>query len=64
MNHDPLQQEEKNMDSNRSELIPEETDCRPLTDEEFIEFQKAEKRKEKTIGGIISAIWDAISFFL
>ena len=52
------------MENNESELFPEDTDCKPLTDEEFIEFQKAEKRKEKTIGGIISAIWDAISFFL
>ena len=52
------------MDSSKNELTPEDTDCKPLTNEEFAEFQKAEKRKERTIGGIISAIWDAISFFL
>ena len=52
------------MDSSQNELIPEDTDCKPLTDEEFAAFQKAEKRKERTVGGIISAIWNAISFFL
>ena len=36
---------------------PEREDPRPLTDEEFAEFQRKEKRK----GGIISAI---IDFFL
>lgn len=52
------------MDSSKNELTPEGTDCKPLTDEEFAAFQKAEKRKERTVGGIISAIWNAISFFL
>ena len=52
------------MDSSKNELTPEDTDCKPLTEEESAELQKAEKRKERTIGGIISAIWDAISFFL
>ena len=52
------------MDSSKNELTSEDADCKPLTDEEFAAFQKAEKRKERTIGGIISAIWDTISFFL
>lgn len=52
------------MDSSKNELTPKDTDCKFLTDEEFAAFQKAEKRKERTVGGIISAIWDAISFFL
>ena len=65
-NNDPLSPAAggKHIDSSKDELTPEDTDCKPLTDEEFAEFQKAEKRKERTIGGIISAIWDAISFFL
>ena len=38
---------------------PEQDDPKPLTDEEFVEFQKKEKRK----GGIISAIIDFILAF-
>ena len=46
------------------EMAFEETDPKPLTDEEFTEFQKAEKRKENMIGVISSAILDIIDFFL
>ena len=36
------------MDNEKEEIIPEEEeDCKPLTDEEFAEFQK----KEKTVYG-------------
>ena len=38
---------------------PEQDDPRPLTDEEFAEFQKKEKRKD----GIISSIFDFILGF-
>ena len=51
------------MDSSKDELTPEDTDCKPLTDEEFAEFQKEEARKEKKIFGIFEAIWDAITVF-
>ena len=52
------------MDSSKNELTPEDTDCKPLTDEEFAEFQKAERRQGRPIGCISSAIWDSSSFFL
>ena len=52
------------MDSDKKELNQEEEeDCKPLTDEEFREYQKKEQRKEKKAKGIFSAIWDAINFF-
>ena len=54
------------MDSEKTELIPEEEEeetCKPLTDEEFKEFQEKEARTEKKIKGIISAIWAAVNFF-
>lgn len=52
------------MNSNKYEMAFEETDPKPLTDEEFTEFQKAEKRKENIIGVVSSAILDIIDFFL
>lgn len=51
------------MEDNKKETTQEDEDCRPLTDEEFKEFQEKEKRTDKKIGGIISAIWHAIDFF-
>ena len=39
---------------------PEQDDPKPLTDEEFAEFQKKEKRKVGIIGTIIDFI---LSFF-
>ena len=51
------------MDNEKKEMTREEEECRPLTDEEFKEYQEKEKRKEKKAGGILSAIWDAINFF-
>lgn len=52
------------MNSNRYDMTLEETDSTPLTDEEFIEFQKAEQRKENLIGVISSALWNVIDFLL
>ena len=45
-------------------MTREGTYPKPLTDEEFTEFQKAEKRKESIIGVISSALLDIIDFFL
>ena len=47
------------MNSNKYEMAFEETDPKPLTDEEFTEFQKA-----NIIGVVSSAILDIIDFFL
>ena len=52
------------MENAKEEIIEEEEeDRKPLTDEEFAEFQKEEARKEKKIFGIFEAIWDAITVF-
>ncbi len=51
------------MDNEKEDLTREEEECRPLTDEEFKEYQEKERRKEKKTEVILSAIWDAISFF-
>ena len=51
------------MQEEKKEPTQEEEDCKPLTDEEFKEFQKEEQRKEKKAKGIFSAIWEAINFF-
>ena len=52
------------MNSNAYEMTIEETDPKPLTDEEFAEFQKAEQRKGNLIDVISSALLDIIDFFL
>ena len=55
---------ERQMENAKEEIIEEEEeDCKPLTDEEFAEFQKEEARREKKVIGIFGAIWDAITFF-
>ena len=41
----------------------QEEDCKPLTDEEYAEYLKNEKRKEKKWGNIFSAIWQVIESF-
>ena len=51
------------MENAKEEIIEEEEDCKPLTEEECAEFQKEAARKEKKIIGIFEAIWDAITFF-
>ncbi len=52
------------MNSNAYEMTIEGTDPRPLTDEEFEEFQKAERRKGNLIDVISSALLEVIDFFL
>ena len=59
-----MMQEGKKMKSNAYEMTIEETDPKPLTDEEFAEFQKAERRKGNLIDVISSALLEVIDFFL
>ena len=56
-----MMREGKKMNSNAYEMTIEEMDPKPLTDEEFAEFQKAERRKGNLIS---SALLDIIDFFL
>jgi len=53
------------MDSKETEKKEpqEKEDCKPLTDEEFKAYQEKDKRTEKKVKGILSAIWEAINFF-
>lgn len=51
------------MDENKNETEQEDQDCKPLTDEEFKAFQEKEKRTEKKMGWIFSAIETFIDFF-
>ena len=50
--------------NNTCEMTIEEIDPKPLTDEEFAEFQKAEQRKGTLIDVISSALLEVIDFFL
>lgn len=52
------------MKFNLKAAAAKEKECKPLTDEEFREYQKKKADKEKKEGGVISAIFDAIFFFL
>ena len=56
--------EGKKMNSNAYEMTIKEMDPKPLTDEEFAEFQKAERRKGNLIDVISSALLDIIDYFL
>ena len=51
------------MENGENELSMEEETCKPLTDEEFKEYQEKDARTTKRVLGIFSAIWDAISLF-
>ena len=50
--------------NNTYEMTIEEMDPKPLTDEEFAEWQKAEQRKGNLIDVISSALLEVIDFFL
>ena len=60
-----LLKEVRIMDSKETEKKEpqEKEDCKPLTDEEFKAYQEKDKRTEKKVKGILSAIWEAINFF-
>ena len=51
------------MENGAYELSMEEETCKPLTDEEFKEYQEKDARTTKRVLGIFSAIWEAISLF-
>ena len=51
------------MEENRKETDPKEEDCKPLTDEEFREFQEKDQRTTNKVKKLFSAIWEAVNFF-
>lgn len=51
------------MDDNRLELAQEEEDCKPLTDEEFKEYQEKDRRTTNIVLGFFKAVMEAVSFF-
>ena len=42
---------------------PGKEECKPLTDEEFEEYQEKDARTTKKVLGFFKAIWEAINFF-
>ena len=50
------------MNNEEKEQQLEET-CKPLTDEEFKEYQEKDERTTKKVLGAFSAIWEAINLF-
>ena len=55
--------EGSDMENEEKELSLEEETCKPLTDEEFKEYQEKDARTTKRVLGVFSAIWEAISLF-
>ena len=51
------------MDNDRKEPTREEEDCKPLTDEEFKEYQEKDARTTNKVLRFFKAIWEAINFF-
>ena len=51
------------MENKKKELTQEEEDPKPLTDEEFKEYQEKDARKTKGVLRFFKAIWEAINFF-
>ena len=51
------------MKNEEKEQSVEEENCKPLTDEEFKEYQEREARTTKRVLGFFSAIWEAILMF-
>ena len=47
----------------KEEMIQEEEDPRPLTDEEFREYQEKDARTTNKVLRFFKAIWEAINFF-
>ena len=50
------------MENEKKELTLEE-DPKPLTDEEFNEYQEKDARTTKKVLKFFKAIWEAINFF-
>ena len=51
------------MKNEEKEPSLEEESCKPLTDEEFKEYQEKDARKTNMVLGFFSAIWEAIVLF-
>ena len=51
------------MENEKKELKQEEKESRPLTDEEFKEYQEKDARTTKRVLKFFKAIWEAINFF-
>ena len=51
------------MNNEEKEQQLEEETCKPLTDEEFKEYQEKDERTTKKVLGAFSAIWEAINLF-
>ena len=51
------------MRNEEKEPSTEEEVCKPLTDEEFKEYQEKDTRTTKKVMGVFSAVWDAITTF-
>lgn len=51
------------MENRGKEPVQEKEDPRPLTDEEFKEYQEKDARSTKKVLRFFKAIWEAINFF-
>ena len=51
------------MENGKNELTLEKEDPKPLTDEEFKEYQKKDARTTNKVLRFFKAIWEAINFF-
>ena len=51
------------MDKDKRGLTQEKEDPKPLTDEEFREYQEKDARTTKKVLGFFKAIWEAVNFF-
>ena len=51
------------MENEKKEPAQEKEDPRPLTDEEFKEYQEKDARQTNKVLRFFKAIWEAINFF-
>ena len=58
-----LLKEAAEMKNEKKEPAQENEDPRPLTDEEFKEYQEKDARKTNKVLRFFKAIWEAINFF-
>ncbi len=55
--------EASELENRGKEPVQEKEDPRPLTDEEFKEYQEKDARSTKKVLRFFKAIWEAINFF-
>ena len=51
------------MENEKKEITQEGEDPKPLTDEEYKEYQEKDARGTKKVLRFFKAIWEAINFF-